>query len=545
MSKNIIVYLFVWWASSVVVLAQNTNLPGESVEYESAFKARLIDTERIALSPQLPPVDTAVKPQTYQIVNRSIPVDYPAPQIRPVAMKAEKLPEQFGGYARLGGGTPASLYGDLSWHTAKDKKYTLGLGVLHHSANNSNKIENQKFAYTTAGAEGAVFLDQGIGVSAKARYTSDDVFFYGYNLLNRPDSLLPLSFAPDDVKQRFSVIDIGAQIFNSERTKADFNYSAGFDAYFLNDAFAARENGFDLKINATKWLEGGHAFRVLLRTDFTNYKDTVAQSLHNFYLNPNFTYVSDLFRIKAGLNLVSHQEKISIFPDIEVSAQLIGPSLNAFVGAEGTLQKNTFRSLSDYNPFISSRNQIQNTRYLNYFGGARGVVQGVDYRIQVGYKTTDNLATFLGNGDTIPRFNVLYDTVNIAYFHAAVSAPVFKGLSINAFINQNFFSAGNGEKAWHLPAFTFSAGAAYATSNGKASVRADLFLENGVPYLDALQEVQFLNALFDLSLSGNYQISKNFGAFLQLNNLADNRRQRWQYYPVFGLNAVAGITARF
>ena len=544
MSKYLILCFITCFIPGWVLIGQNQSLPVGTVEVESAFKARLIDTERIASTPQLPPIDTSIQPQTYQIVNRSIPVEYPAPQIRPLAMKGEKMPESYNGYARLGGGTPASLYGDFSWHTAKDKKFEFGLGALHHAASNNAKVENQKFAYTSVGAEGAVFLEQGLGVSAKARYTADDVYFYGYNLLDRADTA-QLSFPPEEVRQRFSVIDVGAKLFNSERTKGDLNYSAGFDAYFLNDAFAARENGFDLKIQGTKWLEGGHVFNMLLRTDFTNYKDTATQSLNNFYLNPNFTYVAETFRIKAGLNLVSHREEFALFPDIEVSAPVLGPTLNAFAGAEGSLQKNTFRTLSDYNPFISSRNRVENTRYINYFAGARGVFQGVDYRVQAGYKNTENLATFLWNGDTIPRFDVLYDTVNIAYFHASLSAPLFQGLEINASLNQNFFSAGKGQRAWHLPSFTLSGGAAYTTEDGKAKVRADLFLENGVPYLDDQQQIQTLNALFDLSLSGTYQFSKNFGAFLQINNLADNRRQRWQHYPVFGINALAGITARF
>jgi len=46
-------------------------------------------------------------------------------------------------------------------------------------------------------------------------------------------------------------------------------------------------------------------------------------------------------------------------------------------------------------------------------------------------------------------------------------------------------------------------------------------------------------------LGAEYFFSKNIGAFLQVNNLANNRRQRWQNYPTLGLNALVGVTARF
>ncbi len=534
---------FVLIGAIVSLHAQNT-LPTEQVDIVKSFDARLLETDRIPLAPELPPLDTSVKRQNYSITGRPLTVEYPAPQLRPLAMRGEKVPQVYNGYARVGGGMPSSLFGDLSYHLSKEKKYDFGIGALHHSANNNGKVENQRFSYTSAGVDGTYYMEQGFAINGKARYTADNVFFYGYNNLNDPDNPT-LSFAKEDVRQRFSTIDVGANIFNGERTAADFNYQAGFDFYNLQDSYAARENGFDLKINATKWIQERHAFRVNLRTDFTSYRDTAKQSLHNFYLQPNFTYSADAFRVKAGLNLVSNDDKFYFFPDIELSARIIGPVLNAFAGAEGSLQKNTFRSLSDYNPFISSRSRLRNTQYINYFGGIRGVVQGIDYRVQAGYKTTDNLATFLWNGDSIPRFNVLYDTIDIVYFSAFLVAPLFKGFEINGKVQQNFFNAGKEGKAWHLPSLTISGGARYTTENGKASVRADVFLENGVPYLDSNGESKNLNALFDLSLGAEYRLGENFGLFLQLNNLANNRRQRWQHYPVFGLNALAGITARF
>ena len=544
MSKYIALIAVCLVSAAIALQAQNT-LPTEQVEIVKNFDARLLETDRIGLQPELPPLDTSVKRQAYNISGRPINVEYPAPQIRPLAMRGERVPKVYNGYTRLGAGMPSSLLGEFSYNIAKDKKYNFGIGAQHHSANNTGKVENQRFSYTSAGVDGTYYLEQGIAINGKARYTADNVFFYGYNNLNDPDNPA-ISFDKEDIRQRFSMIDVGANVFNGERTVADFNYQAGFDFYYLQDSYAARENGFDLKINATKWIQERHAFRINLRTDFTSYRDTAKQSLHNFYLQPNFTFSGDAFRAKVGLNLVSHDDEFSFFPDIELSARVIGPVLNVFAGAEGSLQKNTFRSLSEYNPFISSRIRLRNTRYIDYFGGIRGVVQGVDYRVQAGYKTTDHLATFLWNGDSLPpRFNVLYDTIDVAYVTASLVAPLFKGFEINGKFTQNFFSAGKEGKAWHLPATTISAGARYATTDGKASVRADLFLENGVPYLDTDGVAKNLNALFDLSLGADYRLTDNIGVFLQLNNLANNRRQRWQHYPVFGLNALAGITARF
>lgn len=534
------------WMSSLALLQAQKPLPTEQVEVIKNFDARLLDTDRIPLSPELPPLDTSVRRLNYSVTDRPFSVEYPAPVIRPIAMRGDAVPKVYNGYTRLGAGIPSSLYGDLSYHLVKEKRYNFGIGAHHHSANNTKNLENQRFSNTNVGVDGTYYMEQGIAVRGKAGYNQRNAFFYGYNAFNTDPDNPRFTFAKEDVRQRFSTVDIGAAIFNGERTQADFNYQAGFDFYFMQDAYATRENGFDLKINATKWIQERHAFRVNLRTDFTSYRDTAKQSLHNFYLQPNFTFSADAFRAKIGLNLVSHNDEFFFFPDLELSARILGPVLNAYLGAEGSLQKNTFRSLTDYNPFLSSRNRLRNTRYYDYFGGIRGVVQGIDYRIQAGYKTTDNLATFLWNGDSLSaRFNVLYDTIDIIYFNAFLVAPLFKGFELNGRLQQNFFNAGKEGKAWHLPSLTVSAGAKYTTTDGKGSVRADLFVENGVPFRDANGEAKNLNALFDISLGGEYRLGNNFGVFLQLNNLANNRRQRWQHYPIFGLNALAGITARF
>jgi hypothetical protein len=51
--------------------------------------------------------------------------------------------------------------------------------------------------------------------------------------------------------------------------------------------------------------------------------------------------------------------------------------------------------------------------------------------------------------------------------------------------------------------------------------------------------------LFDLSLGADFFFSEKFGGFIQINNLANNRRERWFRYPIFGINAMAGVMVRF
>jgi hypothetical protein len=52
-------------------------------------------------------------------------------------------------------------------------------------------------------------------------------------------------------------------------------------------------------------------------------------------------------------------------------------------------------------------------------------------------------------------------------------------------------------------------------------------------------------AFTDANFGIDYRYNKNLSAFLQLNNLANNRYQRFYGYPVYGLNILGGFTFTF
>ena len=146
--------------------------------------------------------------------------------------------------------------------------------------------------------------------------------------------------------------------------------------------------------------------------------------------------------------------------------------------------------------------------------------------------------------DTL-RFNVLYYSVDIVYLKGTINAYPVKGLELIGTAGYNIYSLNNQEKAWHLPALEINATLIYTTMEDKLRFKGELFIENGVPYINKAGETDNLNGLFDLSVGADYQVSKNFGIFFQLNNLANNKRQRWANYPTYGINILGGISARF
>ncbi|NJO86543.1 MAG: hypothetical protein HC821_00145 [Lewinella sp.] len=190
--------------------------------------------------------------------------------------------------------------------------------------------------------------------------------------------------------------------------------------------------------------------------------------------------------------------------------------------------------------------RIRNSRYNRLFAGLGGTAFGLDYRVEFNYRNVDNLALYLLNRSRpLPKFDVVYDTARILSFVGTITLPLVPGLDLSGTLIQNFFTLDREEKPWHLPSFSFNTTAIYTLADPGIQLRADLFLENGLPYQLADGSAANLNALFDLSLGAEYKLTDKFGAWVQLNNLANNKRQTFVQYPTIGFNALGGISLRF
>ena len=534
------------------------NLPAEQVEVIKAFDAKLTESTKVNLVPTLPGVDTSSKTFNYEVLPKPITVDYPPPRIRPVSYRTgeEQNGAAYNAFVKLGGGLPSAIYGEGAYNTfvkKSDKEaYNLGLNLLHHSADfSSGSIENQKFGLTKASGDGTYYLQNGAAVNAQVGYQANRVHYYGYSA----DPFNTETKVPADaVKQLFNTFELGTRLFNGVKTAGDLNYLAAVNLYRHTDEFASKETGLRMDLGGTKWVAGKHSIDIGVYADFTWYRDTqeVSQTLHNFGLLPAFTYHGRVYKIKLGGKILSSNDEFELFPDVELVLNLTGNELALFAGVSGDLQKNTFRSLSDYNPYIHTRFQnmgIRNTRYLKGFVGVRGNLKVFEYTFEASFKPTNDLPLykFRFDNDLIYDFDVVYDDVDVVNLSGSLRANPMRGLDITATISQNFYDTKFETKPWHLPSLDLNFMAQYTSPNGKLKGRGQIYMQNGVPANTSFIPGKFetLNSLFDLSLAGEYWFAEKVGAFLELNNLLDNKRQRWRYYPTYGINFLGGITMRF
>ncbi len=515
-------------------------LPSEKVEVVKNFEARLADANKLRLDPEAEAKEVSDRKFSYEVEEKILPIEYLPVDIRPASIRSEDMPDVYNGFVKAGFGYPLSPYLDAGYRLGRSDGSNVLARFTHHSANNNN-IENQRFSINDFLVEGTLLTDYGFAVDGVLDVDLDRHYFYGYD-----QSDTTVTFDKNDVVNKINIFEIGGRIYNATETTSTLNYWAEFKAYLLANNFATRETDLTIDVGLTKWF-GDNPLTVELGSDLTRLKDTVVQTLNNFYINPSFSFGTRDLRIKFGASLATSMEEFHFFPDVEVLYNLLGNNLTIFAGADGGLRKNSFRALTDYNPFLDPHlSDMRNSKYYDFYGGVKGIVSGLEYSLQGGYKPTSDLALFQTNlHEPWIRFDVLYDTVNIIYFKGSLKGQLFDNFHVSGSVVQNIYDTKTQEEAWYLPNLQVNAGVSYLTLSDQLRLKAEIYFTDAVAYQDDPEFGEAPNALFDVSLGADFFITENFGLFLHLNNLAANEYRRWYNYPTYGINVLAGITARF
>ncbi len=521
--------------TSGIVHAQG-DLPSEKIEVVKDFDARLIETQKLNIRPKPLEIDTTRRHYDYNVSVDIPEIEYVEPTIRPIGLKSAPKPKSYRGFARAGYGIPSAILGDLSYQLAQSNELQLGVGLHHNSANNKD-IPNQRYMDNDAGMYATWYASPAMAVHSELNYSFDDYYYYAEDP-NHP--------RPDFDKRRYKTFDGSVGISNTERIKGDINYSASFRYINLQDDQGAKENNMFLHLYGDKKLWGRHTFALDLKGDFSTLNDIEKRNLNNYFIRPTFLFKADVFSVKIGVNIASDTKVFYFYPVVDASVKILGNSLIGIAGADGTLKKNNFYTLSTYNPYINQRiESIKNTQQATYYGGVKGRIGYIEYEAIYTYANTKNLALFLPERRDARTFQPVYDDVRISTFEGQVRVKPFNHLEAGLSAAKMIYKTTTEEEAWHLPGFEGRIFASYLVFKERLRLRGDIFVLNGIHYIRDDKSTDVLNGIFDISFSADWFFSEKFGVFAKVNNILANKGERWQRYPTYGFNAVGGVLVRF
>ncbi|MGB1040418.1 MAG: hypothetical protein ACPGVD_06065 [Flavobacteriales bacterium] len=553
-----------------VGLSQNDSIIDE-IEARGKGKRVIKSTPKSSLSPKL--IENEDKTQ---IKSDFLFYEYTASsefQLQPI--KAAKLSIDRGldklkrGYVKAGIGMYTTPLLEVYYNSLRSKKSSWGIHGRHISSSFTTK--NQGFSGLSENKAGAFYqhYNRKNYWRGSVNYERDVNHFYGFAL---PEDS---TYDRASTKQAFN--NIGASIMTStfDTDTGDINYVGSLGYYNYSDQYSSMENNVLLDIKGSKMINS-EIYGVDFGVDFNNYSsieqtpfgEKPQESLKGTTNNntivkvvPNITTSGKKWYVRAGIGIyadIQDKTNFHFYPNIEAKYNFLDIFI-PYLGVNGGLQRNSFKSLSQENPFILSQVNLQNTNTkYNVYGGIRGsITNTLTFNLQAARKKIFGQALFY-NDTTYSfqnRMDVLYDTMDVTELNAQFTYQLQEKFRLILKGKYSFFSPLNQEHVWNIPALDITFGGVYDLAD-KILVRADIFFigDRKAKSLTFIEGAELNNdnsytinqkAFVDFNLGFEYRYSKSISAFLNFNNIIGQKYLRYHLYPVQGINILGGATFRF
>jgi hypothetical protein len=515
------------------------------------YKATVADANKINDNPVVIDSTKKLAVKSYNINPKKINPSYTVDAVTPAEMDGDHLDKLYSALAKAGFGTYTTPYLEFWYGSLRSKEYTYGVHLKHLSS--AATLKGYGFAGLSddqVGLYGKKFLKEH-SLIGNFDFGRNGLHFYGY------DANL-ISLSKKETAQHFNYFGGNVELL-SHYTKAQrYNHDIKLSLYNLSDAYKVSENNVKGKGYVQTTIDK-EVIKVNALVDYYNFKSP-ADTMNNtiIALNPNFIADGEKYHASLGLTATMDIENASKFyfhPNVDLSYNVFDNIIVPYAGVTGGVIKNSFKTVTDENPFVTSKLALKNSvTKFDAYGGLRGTLSSrIAYTTRVSYSAIGNMLLYV-NDTTYPgnRFEVIYDDGNVLNLHGEVSYQLREKLRIMIGGDYFDYKMKHEIRAWYKPQVKLSFAANYNLSD-KIIVKADLFyLENQFAKAHASGDdstgkivAQELNNLFDVNIGGEYRYTKRLGFFLNLSNIMNARYLRYMNYPTQRFSLMGGLSYSF
>ena len=530
------------------------------------YTPKISDAFKLKQTPRMGVSDTPQKSVKYTIF--SIPVASTFTPAKGTSVRLDKLKKEklFQNYASLGYGNYGTILGNLYLNHRLGRGERIGGYIEHHSSQGG--IDGLQFEDGFSNSSAQINYVKSLKAfvwNTDAAFQRQAVNWYGLPF----ETTLAL-----DPKQVYSTIELGSdvQFTKGVLRSGDIHLRRFSDAYDSQEYHLTGETNFqfdvlDSPINSSikvDYLKGSFA---------KNYNGLDTQNYGNiqFSVAPSYQYIQDdltvLVGFKAYYLMDSEQNKndFYIYPNVEASYAVVNSIVVAYAGVKGDLYQNTYYDFAQINPFVSPTLDIRpsSTPYKVFVGTKGKLSQSIGYDLKGSFTREQNKALFRthsiqnfsapNNYNQGNSFGVVYDDVDVINISGALEIDMGQKLNVRLKGDLYKYTSDAEPTAWNLPEFEASLFLDYQLSD-KLSMAANLFYWGsrqdttnfeGLFIPEPITANVTLDAFLDANFQVAYEITNQFGAFVKVNNIANNSYNRWNHYPVQGFQILGGVSYKF
>lgn len=545
-TQPIVVLIFILAFSLVltVKVSAQDSLKRKTIEITSTFKPVLRDAVKINFNAAPPSVDSTRPSLKYNLPSQNLSFTYIPVLIKPVALDVDSSSAwKYRNYIKAGIGTVTLPFLQSAFSFGDGKNTYFNVFAKHLSSKGS--LPFQKNSQTEARVTGTYKTPKNLEWNASLGFEAEDYFFYGY----QPSTP---GFTKSELRQRFQSFQGKLSLRNIQPTEYGLNYYPNFKTSVFsgkNEFRRATESNTVLNVPLHKAI--GKVFGVKLgaTADLTSYNPANKKRQQNnlYYFSPSVLVTTPNFYLEGGIIPSWDNGVFKNLPNIMADITTNDKRFTVQLGWIGYYNKGSFERFASINPWIMQPDSLLNTRVMERYAGFKGsVLNHFTYSAKIGYMQYRNMTLFVNDTTDGKTFNVLYSPlVEALQLHGEIGYTQGETFNATAGMTWNQFTKVKDQsKAWGLLPFEFNASMNWQVINN-LWFKSDLFVWNGAAYQTKSKDARKGEGGFDLNAGVEFKITKQFNLWAQVNNLFNNRYERWHQYPVYGFNLLGGVVFNF
>lgn len=513
---------------------KDTVLKDQTIEVIQSYKPAVKQAPKPVFSPDMPPTDTTHPVFQYDVPQQVLSYSYTAMPIRPLALGKDSSELPFPNYVKFGGGNLSTIYLDAGIGQFKGENYNTAIH-LHHLQQQGN-IKYQQTTFSGLEANGSLLTKTMRYNGAVDMLRNQYALYGGYTDTGKA--------APKNV---YTGVSLVVDAMNETGNPADINYHPVIKMG-LYGREGMTESMFNFSVPVSKKLDDDFTVSVSINLWLANLSVTNGSSFSNNILQfvPKIAYEHEGFKGHLGIKpTVGRGGGSYILPDLYLNYKIPDMAFGIFAGWDGTLQQNTFRQLTSYNPYLTSFYTIRQTGQNEVFGGLMfGLGNSVNFSGKVSYRDYKDLPMFINNFGADNSFFIQYDDVKAVSVEATLRYDIADIFSLKlGGAYYNYFEHTNAG-VFHEPALRFNADFSFRPFKNFMFTAYSRVLD-GIYAINEANITIKNKAAFDVGLGVEYNIIPRMSLFLNINNLFDNKYQRWYNYEAYGFNIFGGLCVKF
>jgi hypothetical protein len=526
---------------TTAALAQDST-KRKTINITSTFKPALKNTAKLNFNADAPLIDSSRPDLKYNLPVQFLSLVYQPAGLNPVALPADSIKTwNNDNYIKVGAGNFHVPYvkAGLSFG---DRKYSF-FNVFAEGYSSKGNLPYQDNSSVSASVSGTIKAANNLEWDGALGFRTDEYYLYGY----QPDTL---KFAKSQLRQQFFTFDGRIGLRNTVPTAYGLTYNPNVKIAAFGENSSPRASELDMVVNVPveKTLNEHFAIDLGFTADVTHYQPPDESTVNNnvFLVSPAVVYHSDNIAMHLEMTPSWDQGNFHLLPNFRADYTTDDKRFTLFAALNGYYDKGDFKRFAGINPWLWEPTSLLNTRVTEFFGGFKGSLsQHISYLARAGFSESRNMALFLNDSLDGKNFQVVYESKLDAFnAHGEISYIDGEEFNITAALDFHNYKTSSQYRAWGMLPLEFTTTMRWQIMKD-LWLKADLWAFEGAYWRYLNQLVAKGGGGFDVNAGVEFRITRQLNLWLQMNNLFNDKYQRWNQYDVYGFNILGGVIFSF